>query len=77
LAKNVMTFLRCKNSRHSFYGTTTKQDRICACKSRTFWQEFTLQNQGAAYARNTVLLTTELATPVLYVVKQPVETASV
>jgi hypothetical protein len=38
-----------------------------------FWREFTLQNWGAAYARNIVLLTTEPATPVLYVVKLPVE----
>jgi hypothetical protein len=46
-------------------------------KPHFFWQEFTLQNWGAAYARNIVLLTTEPATPVLYVVKIPVETASV
>jgi hypothetical protein len=26
--------------------------RICTCISHTFWQEFTLQNWGAAYARN-------------------------
>jgi hypothetical protein len=26
--------------------------RICACISRTFGQEFTLQNLGAAYTRN-------------------------
>jgi hypothetical protein len=26
--------------------------RICACISRTFWQEFTLQNWGAACAWN-------------------------
>jgi hypothetical protein len=46
--------------------------------SRTFfWQEFTLQNWVAAYARNIVLLTTEPATSVLYVVKLPVETASI
>jgi hypothetical protein len=47
------------------------------CKPHFFWQEFTLQNWGAAYARNIVLFTTEPAMPVLYVMKLPVETASV
>jgi hypothetical protein len=28
------------------------QYRICACISRIFWQEFTLQNWGAAYTWN-------------------------
>jgi hypothetical protein len=41
-----------------------------------FGQEFTLQNWGAAFSRNIVLLMTEPATPVLYVAKLPVETAS-
>jgi hypothetical protein len=42
-----------------------------------FGQEFTLRNWGAAYALILFLLTTEPATPVLYVVKLPVETARV
>jgi hypothetical protein len=63
-----------------YYGSyvSKRNCRICTCISRTFWPEFALQNWGAAYARNIMsLLTTEPATPVLYVVKLPVETASV
>jgi hypothetical protein len=61
--------------------------RICECISRTFWQEFTVQNWGSAYTRNwkknldppgksRYPKTTEPMTPVLYVVKPPVETVS-
>jgi hypothetical protein len=48
---------------------------LCVYKPR-FLQEFTLQNWGAAYARNIVILTTEPMTPVLYVVKLAAETAN-
>jgi hypothetical protein len=51
--------------------------RICACISRTFWQEFTLQNWVRLYTEHYVLFTTEPATPELYVVKLLIETASV
>jgi hypothetical protein len=64
-----------KGSNCSYY--QYKSFLICACISRTFWQEFTLKYWDAAYTRNIALLTTEPATPVLYVVKLPVETASV
>jgi hypothetical protein len=48
------------------------------CKPHFFWQEFTLQNWGAAYTRNIMsFFTTEPATLILYVVKLPVETTSV
>jgi hypothetical protein len=50
--------------------------RFCACISRTFtW--ISPPKLGCGFTRNVVLLTTEPATPVLYVVKLPVETASV
>jgi hypothetical protein len=74
-----------------------KNNSTCACLSRTFGQEFALQNWGAPYTPNIVffflykrktrssnkkkkavmLLMTEPATPVLYVVKLPVEITSV
>jgi hypothetical protein len=59
------------------YYPTHSNYRICACISRTFDNNLPSKKLGAAYTRNIVLLTTEPATSVLYVVKIPVETVSV
>jgi hypothetical protein len=52
-------------------------DEINTVFAALFDKNFPSKNWGAAYARNIFLFTTEPATPVLYVVKLPVETASV
>jgi hypothetical protein len=52
--------------------------RICACISCTFWTRIYPPKLGCGLCTECyVLLMTEPATPVLYVVKLPVETASV
>jgi hypothetical protein len=82
---------KCRNALTSFalsvrlsvYPNVTSREpqngyRICACISCTFFNIIYPPKLGCGlYTEYYVLLTTEPATPVLYVVKLPVETASV
>jgi hypothetical protein len=68
------------------FGAQNWINHICACISSTFSTRIYPQNWGAAYTRNlksyilrekaVILQTMEPMTPVLYVVKPPVETVS-